>query len=92
MTAREDFMDTYFGRDDEVTQGMVTDYLDRIEQEARQADRERMATQVERGEWDDVVREAYVEGHRHGMLCGEEAAGFGITECEHVGRIVWRPV
>lgn len=32
--ARFDFVDTYFGRDDEVTRGMVDDYLDRIEHEA----------------------------------------------------------
>lgn len=32
--ARFDFVDTYFGRDDEVTRGQVNDYLDRIEVEA----------------------------------------------------------
>ena len=55
---RRDFMATYFDRDDDVTRGMVEDYLDRIEHAAVKADRERMARAVERGEWDDVFLRA----------------------------------
>lgn len=34
---------------------------------------------------------AYAAGHRDGVECGRESAGFGFVECEHVGRFAAEP-
>lgn len=39
----------------------------------------------------DAIARAYAAGHRDGLVCGAESAGFGLVECEHVGRFALRP-